>query len=177
MNASRQLAFAGGATIAPIFTNREGLFLQTIYHPLRLYAEHMREIALDVHVAGETRELPAALETPAAGRVHHVSDLGPFSLLDAAGTSDLDGRRIALAVINRDHERDIDAAIDLGGATVGGVVEITEVNGAAVSAVNSFETPRAVDCHERRVDASGSRLTHRFPAHSVSVLRFEVRLT
>ena len=26
--------------IAPIFTSPEGLFLQTIYHPLRLYAEH-----------------------------------------------------------------------------------------------------------------------------------------
>ena len=26
--------------IAPIFTNPHGLFLQTIYHPLRLYAEH-----------------------------------------------------------------------------------------------------------------------------------------
>ena len=26
--------------IAPIFTSRQGLFLQTIYHPLRLYAEH-----------------------------------------------------------------------------------------------------------------------------------------
>ena len=29
--------------IAPIFTSPQGLFLQTIYHPLRLYAEHMRE--------------------------------------------------------------------------------------------------------------------------------------
>src|SRR5213075_2072264 len=36
--------------IAPIFTSRSGLFLQTIYHPLRLYAEHTQDVALDVHV-------------------------------------------------------------------------------------------------------------------------------
>jgi alpha-N-arabinofuranosidase len=29
--------------IAPIFTNQTGMFLQTIYHPLRLYAEHMQD--------------------------------------------------------------------------------------------------------------------------------------
>ena len=63
--------------IAPIFTSPQGLFLQTIYHPLRLYAEHRREIALDVHVSGETYDLPPAQETEEPGRVHRVSDLGP----------------------------------------------------------------------------------------------------
>jgi alpha-L-arabinofuranosidase len=33
--------------IAPIFTNREGLFLQTIFHPLKLYSDHMQGIALE----------------------------------------------------------------------------------------------------------------------------------
>ena len=28
--------------IAPIFTSPQGLYRQTIYHPLRLYAEHMQ---------------------------------------------------------------------------------------------------------------------------------------
>jgi len=159
--------------IAPIFTSPAGLFLQTIYHPLSLYAEHTLEWALDVHVSGETRALPPELETPAAGRVHHVSDLGPFSLLDATATSDAEGRRIALAVINRDRDRDIDAAIDLGDAAVSSAIEVAEVNGPAVEAMNSFEAPRAVDTSERRIEARGSRLAHRFPAHSVSVLRFE----
>ncbi len=48
--------------IAPIFTSKQGLFLQTIYHPLRLYAEHMREVALDVHVEGPRHDLPRDLE-------------------------------------------------------------------------------------------------------------------
>ena len=53
--------------IAPIFTSPQGLFLQTIYHPLRLYAEHCREIALDVHVSGETYDLLPAQETRGRG--------------------------------------------------------------------------------------------------------------
>ena len=43
--------------IAPIFTNPDGLFLQTIYHPLRLYAEHAQAIALDPAVICETYAL------------------------------------------------------------------------------------------------------------------------
>jgi alpha-N-arabinofuranosidase len=66
-----------------IFTSKQGLFLQTIYHPLRLYAEHTLDTALDVYVDGPLYDLPPGQEDPIKGRVHHVSDLGPFSLLDA----------------------------------------------------------------------------------------------
>src|SRR5262249_51371547 len=48
--------------IAPIFTSKQGLFLQTIYHPLRLYAEHTRTHALDVHVDGPVYDLPPDLD-------------------------------------------------------------------------------------------------------------------
>jgi alpha-N-arabinofuranosidase len=78
--------------IAPIFTSRTGLFLQTIYHPLRLYAEHMRAVALDVHVEAPLHDLPVGLEERTHGRIHRVADLGPFSLLDAVATSDDGGR-------------------------------------------------------------------------------------
>src|SRR4030095_5982655 len=77
--------------IAPIFTNPHGLFLQTIYHPLRLYAEHTLAIGLDVHVAGDTFDLSPARERD--GRVHNVGDLGPLTLLDAAHTTGADSRR------------------------------------------------------------------------------------
>ncbi len=40
--------------IAPIFTNEEGLFLQTIYYPLQLFAQHVSGTALDVFVDCET---------------------------------------------------------------------------------------------------------------------------
>jgi alpha-N-arabinofuranosidase len=157
--------------IAPIFTSRSGLFLQTIYHPLRLYAEHTHEVALDVVVDSPTYDLAPEVEERGVGRVHHVSDLGPFAMLDASATCDASGARLTLAVVNRDRERAHRATIDLGEAAVTGDVLLAEVNGADVAATNSFEAPRAVDVHERRLAVRGHRFEHEFPAHSVSVLR------
>jgi alpha-N-arabinofuranosidase len=67
--------------IAPIFTSKTGLFLQTIYHPLRLYAEHTQQLALDPVVVCETVE---HRDLPDAPRPHRVGDLGPFKVLDVA---------------------------------------------------------------------------------------------
>jgi len=157
--------------IAPIFTRRDGLFLQTIYHPLRLYAEHTREIALDVAVDSPTYELPRGLEEAGVGRVHHVADLGPFAMLDASATCDAGGGRLTLTVINRDRDRGHRASIELGGGAIKDDVTVEEVNGPGVDATNSFENPRAVDVRETRLSARGQRFEHEFPAHSISVMR------
>jgi len=157
--------------IAPIFTSPDGLCLQTIYHPLRLYAEHTRDVALDVHVDGPTYDLRPEQETAATGRVHHVADLGPFPLLDAIATCDADGRNLTLAVVNRDRERDLTATVEVSGVEGlrGGVV--AEVNGPDVTATNSFETPALVDVRERTIAVDGSRFDYTFPAHAISVIR------
>ena len=157
--------------IAPIFTRRDGLFLQTIYHPLRLYAEHTREIALDVAVESPAHELAPGQEESGWGRVHHVADLGPFALLDATATCDATGGRLTIAVVNRDRDCAHRASIELGEAAVKDDVLVAEVNGAGIDAANSFETPRAVDVREARLTARGHRFEHEFPAHSVSVMR------
>jgi alpha-N-arabinofuranosidase len=161
--------------IAPIFTRPTGLFLQPIYHPLRLYAEHVREVALDAHVEGETYDLPPDRELAAAGRVHHVSDLGPFTLLDAVATTDPEGHALTLAVVNRDHDRPHEALIDLGDAEAAPDVDIAEVNGPDVEATNDFDTPHRVDVQERRMNLGGGHcLPYTFPAHSVTVLRLRL---
>jgi len=55
-----------------------------------------------------------------------------------------------------------------------GFVSIAKVNGPSLEAPNSFEAPDTVAVRERRVDHRGPRPRHRFPAHWISVLRFEV---
>jgi len=159
--------------IAPIFTNPGGLFLQAIYHPLRLYAEHTQDVALDVHVEGETYDLRPEQESP-SGRVHHVADLGPFNLVDASATCDEAGRALSVALVNRDRDRDLPVTLELAGAAFAGPASAWEVNGPDVAATNSFETPRAVDVRERKLDARGARLDLVLPAHSVTMLRAEV---
>jgi alpha-N-arabinofuranosidase len=162
--------------IAPIFTSRQGLFLQTIYHPLRLYAEHTRPVALDVHVDGPQYALPPERETDeGGGRVHHVSDLGPFSLIDAVASCDEAGREITVALVNRDRERDQPATIEVAGADVAGGVDGWEVNGPEVGATNSFEHPARVDVRERRATARSGWLDYVCPAHSITLLRLRAR--
>ena len=53
-------------------------------------------------------------ETPETlGRAVRVSDLGPFTLLDAAATLGAGGREVMLAVVNRDRDRAHATTVDL----------------------------------------------------------------
>jgi len=160
--------------IGAVFTNKQGLFLQTIYHPLRLYAEHTLDTALDVHVDGPVYDLLPEREDDVRGRVHHVADLGPFQLLDVTATCDAAGGALTLAVVNRDKDQSHKATIDLGGAQATGEIQVSEVTGPDVGAVNSFERPDVVGVRERKVEGQGRTLDYEFPARSVSVLRMRL---
>ncbi len=158
--------------IAPIFTNKEGLFLQTIYHPLRLYAEHMQDIALDAFVECETYAPQADQET--SQWPHRVADMGPFNLLDVAVTCDTTGKELMVSVVNRDLEKAHTTTIQLAdnAAIASGVGY--EVNGANPDIVNSFEQPHNVGMQERSLDLAGQDVTYTFPAHSLTVLKLRL---
>ncbi len=158
--------------IAPIVTSPEGMFLQSIYHPMRLYAEHMQEIALDVFVDADTYELKEE-----ADKEHwpdRVADLGPFKMLDVTATCDAQGRELMVAVVNRDREHAQATTLQLTDASkiTGGVAY--EVNADSPEAVNSFEQPRAVDVQEQRLDVSGQSISYTFAPHSLTLLRLQL---
>lgn len=158
--------------IAPIFTSPSGLFLQTIYHPLRLYAEHTQAVALDACVDCETYDLTAEEET--SSRTNRVADLGPFKLLDVAATRDTAGQLVALSVVNRDRDEAIRTTVQLSdGVQVAGVAAY-EVNGPSPGATNSFERPDVVAVRELEVAVAGDRFDYTFPAHSVTLLRLRL---
>lgn len=161
--------------LAPIITSKRGLILQPIYHVFRLYSEHMRGTAVDVHVNGETYTLTPEEET--SPWPHRVADLGPFTLLDAVAVTNSEAGTLTLAVINRDLERDVPAAILIGGTArpVNGAAY--EINASTVGAMNSVEAPEAVTVAERGATTVGSGSTYSFPAHSLTVLRLELPLS
>ncbi|GHO49270.1 alpha-N-arabinofuranosidase [Ktedonospora formicarum] len=155
--------------IAPIFTNEQGLFLQTIYHPLRLFSEHMLETALDVFVDSETYTLSPEQEV--SPWPHRVGDLGPFKMLDVTVTCDTSERELAIAVVNRDRDHAHTATIQLTDpATLTGVVAY-EVNGKSPEVINSFEQPHAVNVQEHRLDLEGQNINYTFAPHSFTLLR------
>jgi alpha-N-arabinofuranosidase len=127
--------------------------LQTIYHPLRLYAEHMQTTALDALVMSSP--LPA-----------HES----FQSLDVAATRDADRRLLVLGVVNRHPTDAIETNLEVIGGSVAGA-EVYEVNGPDVHATNSFAEPDTITT--RRYEPSDAKMIA-FPPHSVSLLRLRV---
>jgi alpha-N-arabinofuranosidase len=157
--------------IGAIFTSKGAMFLQTVYHPLRLYAEQMREVALDPFVECDQYDLRPEDET--SPREHRVADLGPFPLLDVAATCDENRGTLVLGVVNRHIHRPIATTIELqdGRAARRGVAY--EVNGAGPRVLNTFEQPDAVTVRERSLEAGACR-SYEVPAHSVTLLRLDV---
>jgi alpha-N-arabinofuranosidase len=154
--------------IAPIFTHKEGLFLQTIYHPLRLFSEYMQEIALDIFVDCETFSFPTDAEL--SPWPHRITDLQPFDLLDVTATCSASSTELTLAVVNRDAERAQTTTVQLGdSAAVSGLVAY-EINGSHVDVTNSFEHPDEVDVKEHRLDLSGHSFDYTFAPHSFTLL-------
>ncbi len=158
--------------IAPIFTNKEGLFLQTIYHPFRLFSAYMQGIALDIFVDCELYHLPANEEQ--SRWPHRVADLGPFKLLDVTAAWNETENMLTLAVVNRDREHAHSATIQLAEQAVMPGGHAYEVNGTHLDIVNSFESPRSVEVEERSLDITGSAFEYTFAPHSFTLLQLQL---
>lgn len=77
--------------------------------------------------------------------------------------------------MNRDRDRDRPATLALTGSALAGPMRAWEVNCPDVAATKPFETPGAVDVRERKVEPRAGGLELTLPAHSLTVLRGELR--
>lgn len=161
--------------IAPIFTRTDGLFLQTIFHPFRLYSEHTQALSVDTFVDGPTHVLEERPEWEHWIWPAPVADFNPFQLLDASATRDEDGTTLTLTVVNRDPENAIEARVDLVAAAVTGPVAVSTLTGPEPYATNDFDHPDTVHVVESQVDLTGDAV-HRFEAHTTTVLRIPLAL-
>jgi alpha-N-arabinofuranosidase len=154
--------------IAPIVTSPDGLFLQSIYHPLRLFGE----LALDVFVEADEHQLSqSAVPDPWPYR---VADAGPFPVLDAVATytpdSSSGGGRLMLSVINRDPVSDVSAEIRIANSLRRQDATVEELNSDAIDATNSFAAPDRVSVSAGTIEKFGDGASYTFPAHSLTVL-------
>jgi alpha-N-arabinofuranosidase len=146
--------------IAPIFTSPERMFLQTIYHPLRLAAEKSGSTALDVHVE---------CDTYAADYVGVPS----VRYLDALATLDESEKNLYVSLVNLNKDEPADVELLLQEAEVtGGRAHI--VTGDAPDAYNDFGQER-VTCRTEGISDGGSRLSYQLPPHAHAVLEFDLR--
>jgi alpha-N-arabinofuranosidase len=140
--------------IAPIFTSKDGLFLQTIYYPLQLFATHCHGNALDLLVESPT---------------YNSKKLGAVPYLDVSAAYNSDGN-VVLNVTNRHRDHALDAVFEIENKRFNSEFQAFQVNGPDIKAENTFNsTP--VKTTERSVTANGTTLKYTFPAHSFTMLK------
>ncbi len=152
--------------LAPIMTSPEGIVLQSIYHPLRLFGEHLQGESLDVAVSCPRRHLHEVLDGPEA---HRVADLGPFPVLDAVAWRSKDQGSLWVSVVNR-AEEDVTAELALWPEVGIGAASIERVEASDWRDTNTFAHPNEVGVVAERLEEPSGALRQLFPAHTHSVI-------
>jgi alpha-L-arabinofuranosidase len=148
--------------IAPIMTNKEGLFLQPIYFPLLEFTRQQKNTSLDLWVQSPTYRIQnRPLETP---------------YLDVSATFNAGTREVYVNVLNRSRDRNIVARIENQEGTFEREVAIWELNHPDLKATHTFGDDRKVRPTTRTVqtDVQDGAFTYTFPAHSLTILNMKV---
>jgi alpha-L-arabinofuranosidase len=148
--------------IAPIMTNKQGLFLQPTYFPLVEFTKQRGNTALQVWSTSPT---------------YAIDKRPPLGYLDVSATYNSKTREVFLNVLNRSKDRDISTRIENQAGQLAPSVAVWELNHADLKATHTFGDDRKVRPVTRTVPltiANGG-FTYNFPAHSLTILRFEVR--
>lgn len=151
--------------IAPIFTNEEEMFRQTIYFPLQLFARHMHGTALDVFVDCETYETDAFN----IGLGETMTQQGGVPYLDVSAA--VNGDEVIIAVMNRHKDQPIETAIETQEGVFNGKFSVYEVNGNDVKDQNDFGAEKVKTVEKPQVSAKGKKMTYAFPPHSFTLLK------
>ncbi len=155
--------------IAPIFTNEEGLFLQTIYYPLQLFAKNAHGTSLDLFVDCETYATDEFFV--GLGESTTKQDAVPF--LDVSAS--VNNGEIIINVVNRHKDKAITTDIISQSGNFDGAIEVLEVNGPTVKAKNDFDKVEVKAVQKESLKAKGSVLTYNFPAHSFTQLKAKIK--
>ena len=143
--------------IAPIFTNENSLFLQTIYYPLQLFAQNVKGTSLDVSVDSPTYR---------TGTGQQGAEI-PY--LDV--TSSINGNEIVICVVNRNKESAINTDIICQEGNFAGNFEVYEVNGPDIKSMNDFGVTNVKTTKKNDIRANGKNITYSFAPHSFTLIK------
>jgi len=148
-------------TRGAIYTHPGGIVTRSTYNVFRLYAELMGDEVVDWWV-----ENPPTLDVTHDGRSVQIP------AVDVAATRHSEGKNVALALVNRDPDREIEVLIDLGSVAVRGHPACSCLRALDKDAWNDVESPDTIRVEGREVSlASDGRIRVVLEPHSVSVLK------
>jgi alpha-N-arabinofuranosidase len=139
--------------IAPIFSNDKGLFLQTIYYPLMMFANNCKGKALELFLQSPHYKTKRFNEVP---------------YLDVSAA--YDNGSLVLNVVNRHRDQAIETEFEAQDKKFEGAVEVSEVNGPDIKAGNDFGSTKVM-ATAKSAKAEGHQLRYSFPPHSYTMLK------
>jgi len=146
--------------IAPIMTDPDGLFRQTIYYPYSWALQFAKGAVLHLLVESSTYE---------------VKDLGQVSHVDVAGTYDQSAGKVSLFVLNRDLSSAHPVEILWEDAAPSRVLSASLLTGDDLKASNSFASPQRVKPQSFTIpSASAGRTKFEVPARSYVVVQWSL---
>ncbi len=146
--------------IAPIRTTEKGLWLQTTYYPLYLFANFCHGHSLQVYVDGPTYKIDTRPAVP---------------YLDVSAAFNQKENELVINVVNRNEKQAMPAEIISQWGTFDDQASIDEVNGPDIKAENS-PTAEKVTIKHSEIQVKGERFKYSFPAHSFTMIRAKLRL-
>jgi len=155
--------------IAPIFSEEKGMFKQTIYYPLEMFAKNMRGQSLDLFVDCDTYNT----EEFYIGLGESKTQQTNVPYLDVSATYN-DGE-VVICVINRNKEMSIKTDIISQTGEFSGSVKVFEINGPDIKAMNDFETENVKTVVKPDLKAKANSITYSFPAHSLTMLKATIK--
>ncbi len=155
--------------IAPIFTNKNDLFKQTIYYPLQLFSEHTYGTSLDVFVDSETYDTDRFY----VGLGESQTQQNDVPYLDVSATYK-DNGEVIINVMNRHKDKAIITDLISQKGEFSGPFEVYEVNGPNVKAQNDFDETNVKTEKKSDLSVDGEEFTYSFPAHSYTMLKGKI---
>jgi alpha-N-arabinofuranosidase len=148
--------------IAPIMTNKQGLFLQPTYFPIVEYGKQRGNTSLNVWVSAPTYKIQ---NRPALG------------YLDVSATYNPKDRVIYLNVLNRSKDKDLSTRIDNQEGQLESEVGVWEMNHPDLKATHTFGDDKKVRPVTRTVTSAlqNNGFSYTFPAHSLTILRLRLK--
>lgn len=141
--------------IAPIMTNEQGLFLQTIYYPFVEYGHQRGNTALDVWVSSPTYKIAQRPK--------------PAPYLDVSATTDGKGQ-VFVNVLNRSKDQAITASIENESGRFAPDAAVWQMNNDDFKATNTFGDEKVQPTVFNATITNGQ---YTFPAHSLTILRLK----
>jgi alpha-L-arabinofuranosidase len=146
--------------IAPITTNADGLFRQTIYYPYSWALQFARGSVLNLLVESPTYE---------------VEGLDQAGYLDVAGSLNHDDGKLSLFILNRDLKNPRELEVVWEDAAPARVISGALLTGDDLKASNSFANPKRVEPRSFIASAvAAGRTKVGVPARSYAVLQWSL---